>query len=45
MLRRIDIRRLVAGAMLLGALAAATPTVGLAANGGGGPRPAPGQAQ
>lgn len=45
MFHRIDIRRLVAVAVLLGALAAATPTVGLAANGGGGPRPAPGQAR
>ena len=44
MLRRISIRRLVAGALLFGALFAAMPAAGLAANGGGGPRPVAGQA-
>jgi hypothetical protein len=43
MFRKISIRRLVATAMLLGALAAATPAAGLAANGGGGPQPSLGQ--
>jgi len=43
MLRKISTRRLVAGALLFGALFAAMPVAGLAANGGGGPRPAAGQ--
>ena len=43
MLHRISIRRLVAGALLFGTLFAAMPAVGLAANGGGGPRPSAGQ--
>lgn len=45
MLSRISIRRLVAGALLFGVLTAASPAAGLAANGGGGPRPQAGQAR
>lgn len=45
MLCRINIRRFVAGALLLGTLFAAMPAAGLAANGGGGPRPVAGQAR
>jgi hypothetical protein len=41
MLRRISARRLLAVGLMVGVLAAVAPATGLAANGGGGPRPSP----